>query len=1227
MKVRSQLRPSSFVAAVLAVFSLKVAFAQGPPPPPPPQPLAPPAAPAANPVTASKTSLGQALFWDEQLSSTRTVSCGTCHQPVTGGADPRSRAGNPATTNPGPDGTLGTADDITGSPGVVLNDEAGLYGLADFFGMTRQVTGRYAPSAINAGYAPSLFWDGRATTTFRDPVSDAVVIAAGAALESQAAGPPASDVEMAHQNRDWTQIATRVAGSKPLALAPSIPATLESWIADRNYPALFTEAFGDAAVTPARIIMAIATYERTLVSNQSPIDAFFGGDNTALTAQELQGQQIFVGQGRCAACHRGNRFTDDNFHYIGVRPQTDDLGRFNVTGNNGDRGRMKTPSLRNVALRNEFFHNGRFTTLDQVVNFYNRGGDFDAPNKNGNIQPLGLTQAQRDALVAFLSRPLTDPRVEAETGPFARPALFAGSNLQAQIVAAGVPGTAGLEPRIVAIEPPLRGNPNFTLGVWNAPGGADAVLAIDDEPLPSGAGIPDAGAVLHRLPVSLNTSSGGEGYGSAPFAIAGDAALAGQTLFARWYVNDPGAPGGVAESASVSFTVFGESAGELPAPANLSASDGTSEAEVALGWDAVDGAVSYRIFRGASADFAAASLLGATADTAFADTTAETGLTYSYFVVAVSETEAGPASAPDSGSLGLGGVSGLTATDGAHTDRVVVSWEALAGGASLYRVYRGESSDSTAAAEIASTAGTSTDDTTAVPGRVYYYWVRAENGGVTGAFSGSDTGYAVLEAPSGLTASDNRETDVLLGWNAVVGAMAYTVYRSDSDNVVTAEPVGTTAATSLADTSAAADQAYVYWVEAESVDGVVSPWSASVTGRRAAPSGGGGGDNSGGGGIVLPIDPAPTPSETPVEYAADSAGAWWGLLRDAAAPDGEVALLGCASARITHVNRLDAGVATLVLNYEGRRHTLRGRFEADGSFAGAFAKRDADRTPMTLTLQLADTDAGQKLTGILTGDGRDTAVVLRRRAFHRTRNPADAAGRYTLALPADPDADPAAQPGGDGIAAGALGANGVARLLAFLGDGTRTTIVAYLSQDGELAFYRPLYRGDASGWIGGLLMLRDLDGISHADGMLQWVKNARAAERLYPGGFDLQQPAVASRYLPPDVRAGERVLAGFADAENNASIAFVGGNPPAAPGASVVTWTTANRFSLTDGDLRVTGSANVRNGLVGGLYRDDANGVRFRYRAVVFQAQDLIPGHFIGDGETGTVLIAPEPVD
>ena len=341
-------------------------------------PLNPPGAPAANEVTAAKATLGKALFWDEQMSSTQTVACGTCHRPATGGSDPRTIVGNIRSRNPGFDNVFNTNDDVFGSPGVPLNNQNGSYSLSNSFGLAEQVTGRKSPSYINAGYSvEGLFWDGRALDAFRDPITNAVLLPSFATLESQVLGPPLSSSEMAHGGRNWTQVAAQIAAAKPLALATNVPPSLAAWINGRTYPQLFEEAFGTAEVTPARIAMAIATHERTLFSDQTPLDKW-SANIQPLTAQEERGRSIF--RSSCTICHAGPVLSNQQFHNIGVRPVNEDLGRGAISGNSDDNGRFKTPNLRNVELHAPYMHNGRFATLEEVVEFYDRGGDFDAPN-------------------------------------------------------------------------------------------------------------------------------------------------------------------------------------------------------------------------------------------------------------------------------------------------------------------------------------------------------------------------------------------------------------------------------------------------------------------------------------------------------------------------------------------------------------------------------------------------------------------------------------------------------------------------------------------------------------------------------------------------------------------------------------------------------------------------------------------------------------------------------
>ncbi len=524
-------------------------------------PLAPPPVPAGNPITATKIYLGKTLFWDEQLSSTRTVSCGTCHHSANGGTDPRSVLSTES-FNPGPNGIFeGTAnsDDIRGSMGVPASNADGTYINIAGFGLRDQVTNRKSMAHINAGYSPLLFWDGRATGTFRDPLTNNIILNAGAALESQVLGPPLSTGEMSHNGRDWVNVASRVATSKPLALSPAIPAPLAKWIGGRSYPDLFLEAFGTSEVTPTRIALAIATFERSQYSDRAPIDLESQGI-PSLTAQELRGRNIFNSPANnCAVCHTGNRFTDESFRYIGVRPDTEDTGREQVTANPNDRGEFRVPSLRNVELRGSFFHNGRFTTLEQVVAFYNRGGDFTANNKPNLITNLGLSAQQQADLVSFLKRPLTDPRVRAENERFDRPELYLGSSLMPQITGTGRAGSGSFTPQIKAISPPLVGNPNFTISVSSAVGNANAVLVIDSVDPGVGPSIPAAGSFARITATTQNTGDG-NGWTSVSIPIPDNASLVGRTFFARWYVADASAANGFSVSQAARFTVFGQAA-------------------------------------------------------------------------------------------------------------------------------------------------------------------------------------------------------------------------------------------------------------------------------------------------------------------------------------------------------------------------------------------------------------------------------------------------------------------------------------------------------------------------------------------------------------------------------------------------------------------------------------------------------------------------------------------
>jgi len=420
------------------LFSATVVHAQGgggnpPPPPPQAQALGSAPVPTENPITEAKRVLGKILFWDEQLSSDNTVACGTCHKPAAGGADTR------LALNPGFDAIFGTDDDVIGSPGIRKLDSDGMQMNDPMFGHGPQVTGRATPSFLTAMFADSNFWDGRATDQFTDPLDpDSVIIGSGGALESQAVGPILSAVEMAQAGRTWQDVIDKLSAVTPLALASNIPADMQDALQGNvDYPQLFAAAFTSEDITPARIAMAIATYERTLVPNETPWDKYVAGDNNAMTPDQVEGWNLFDSQTPCGNCHRPPLFSDNNFRNIGLRPALEDLGEFIVSGQNNDRGDFKTPSLRNVGLRKALMHVGWITDAADAIDFYNAGtsntghtqftqDQSGIPDTNLDIDEINVfadDPVQRGKIVEFLTNGLTDPRVAQEIYPFDRPLL------------------------------------------------------------------------------------------------------------------------------------------------------------------------------------------------------------------------------------------------------------------------------------------------------------------------------------------------------------------------------------------------------------------------------------------------------------------------------------------------------------------------------------------------------------------------------------------------------------------------------------------------------------------------------------------------------------------------------------------------------------------------------------------------------------------------------------
>jgi hypothetical protein len=196
--------------------------------------------------------------------------------------------------------------------------------------------------------------------------------------------------------------------------------------------------------------------------------------------------------------------------------------------------------------------------LNQVVAFYNRGGDFpNNPNVPNNlIRPLGLGTGAQNDLVAFLQS-LTDPRVTAETGPFDRPTLYMESSRVPVVTGTGRAGSGSATPQIRAISPPIAGNPNFTVSVNNALGNANAVLVIDSVDPGVGASIPTSGNFA-RIEATTQNTGAANGWTSVTMPIPTTANVVGQTYFARWYITDAAAANGFSVSQAARFTVFGE---------------------------------------------------------------------------------------------------------------------------------------------------------------------------------------------------------------------------------------------------------------------------------------------------------------------------------------------------------------------------------------------------------------------------------------------------------------------------------------------------------------------------------------------------------------------------------------------------------------------------------------------------------------------------------------------
>lgn len=238
---------------------------------------------------------------------------------------------------------------------------------------------RHTPALVNLVYATSFFWDGRVAT-----------------LEEQVLHPIQNPVEM---NLTLEELNARLK-------------------ADASYLAEFRQAFADRldanddGINSNNIARALASFIRTLRFGNSPFDRFQNGDTVALSAEARRGLNLFRGKANCVACHVGPNFTDNQFHNTGVAVKSGDYGRYGVTGMEKDRGAFKTSTLREVARTAPYMHNGSIATLEEVIEFYDRGGNRN-PNLDPEIRRLRLTEDEKAELLTFLklltgASPLTD---------------------------------------------------------------------------------------------------------------------------------------------------------------------------------------------------------------------------------------------------------------------------------------------------------------------------------------------------------------------------------------------------------------------------------------------------------------------------------------------------------------------------------------------------------------------------------------------------------------------------------------------------------------------------------------------------------------------------------------------------------------------------------------------------------------------------------------------------
>lgn len=295
--------------------------------------------PKDNPYSSEKELLGKTLFFDPRLSKSNQIACASCHDPELGWGDSRSVS----------------------------------------FGHDRQLGTRNAMTILNAAFAKSLFWDGRAKS-----------------LEEQSQMPIQDQREM----------------SEHIDIAAGKIAKI------KGYEILFEKAFGDKTVTKDRISKAIATFERTLKSSPSKFDAFIDGKQEVYTNDELMGLHLFRTKAQCINCHNSGYFSNNNFENVGTSllgEKGEDVGRYAVTKLADDAGKFRVPGLREVSRTAPYLHNGSMTSLKEVIEFYSKGnpeysqkrstiyeGITLHSQKSGMVRMLELSDEEISQLEAFL---------------------------------------------------------------------------------------------------------------------------------------------------------------------------------------------------------------------------------------------------------------------------------------------------------------------------------------------------------------------------------------------------------------------------------------------------------------------------------------------------------------------------------------------------------------------------------------------------------------------------------------------------------------------------------------------------------------------------------------------------------------------------------------------------------------------------------------------------------